>query len=133
MKRLVVLITVCWLGLSSLSVAQRPNTTTLRSSPTLSSGEIQATPEMWFYDQERRRYEDPKTAVRANAEFRASQRHQRMAALKWHGFSNARPVASPDPFHGHYSPRWVGNGYTPGWFSGGGNSSIVLSQPRVRR
>ena len=52
--------------------AQRPNTTTLRSSPTLSSGEIQATPEMWFYDQERRRYEDPKTAVRANAEFRAA-------------------------------------------------------------
>jgi hypothetical protein len=133
MKRLVILLAIHAIVFSTPAYAQRANRTTVRSAPTLSSGEVQGTPEMWFYDQERRRYDDPKTAVRANAEFRNSQRQQRMAALKWHGYSNARPTASPDPFHGHYSPRFVGNGYTPGWWHGSGNASVVLTQPRVRR
>jgi hypothetical protein len=102
-------------------------------SPTLSPGEVQATPEMWFYEQERLFYADPKNAVRANAEYRAYQRARRMAALKWYGFSNSRPMASPDPVHGTYSPRWVGNGYIPSYWVGAGNSAVIVAQEPVRR
>ncbi len=116
----------------------RPQPTGARSvtalpAPTLSPGEVQATPEMWFYEQERLRYADPKNAVRANAEYRSAQRARRMAALKWFGFSNSRPIANPDPFHGTYSPRFVGNGYIPSQWHGGGSSTVVIAQERVRR
>jgi hypothetical protein len=77
--------------------------------PTLSPGELKATPEMWFYEQYMHQYLDPKMAVRANAEFRANQRQQRLAAMQWFGFSNSRPRASPDPVHGDYSPHWSSN------------------------
>ena len=70
----------------------------------------QVTPEMWIYSQEMRRYEDPQQAVRRKAELRASQRAARLAAMKWFGFSNARPQANPVPFMSAYSPAWVGNG-----------------------
>jgi hypothetical protein len=102
-------------------------------APTLSPGEIQATPEMWFYEQERLFYADPKNAVRANAEYRAYQRARRLAALRWYGFSNSRPIASPDPFHGTYSPRWVGNGYIPSHWIGGGGSTVIVAQEPARR
>jgi len=69
------------------------------------------TPEMWFYSQERDRYDDPAQAVRRKAELRAAQRSQRIAAMKWFGFSNARPQASVTPMMGIYSPAWAGNGY----------------------
>jgi hypothetical protein len=103
------------------------------SAPTLSPGEIQATPEMWFYEQERLFYADPKNAVRANAEFRAYQRARRLAALRWYGFSNSRPLANPDPIHGIYSPRWVGNGYIPSHWIGGGGSTVIIAHEPARR
>ena len=113
------------------STVDQPRVTT--QAPTLSPGELQATPEMWFYEQERLRYLDPKNAVRANAEFRAGQRARRLAALKWFGFSNARPTANPDPFHGSYSPRWVSGGYVPSQWSGVGGATVIIAQDRVRR
>ena len=103
------------------------------SAPTLSPGELQATPEMWFYEQAVRRYDDPKNAVRANAEFRARQRSRRLAALRWFGFSNSRPRANPDPVHGSYSPRWVGKGYEPSHWTAGGTATIVVAQDPPRR
>jgi hypothetical protein len=77
---------------------------------TISPGE---TPELWLYEQERRRSEDPEVIVRANAQQRAAERRARLAALAWFGISNSRPEANPDPVHGPYSPRWVSNGYQP--------------------
>jgi hypothetical protein len=71
----------------------------------------QVTPEMWIYSQEMRRYEDPQQAVRRKAELKASQRADRLATMKWFGFSNSRPQANPVPFMSVYSPTWVGNGY----------------------
>jgi hypothetical protein len=71
----------------------------------------QVTPEMWIYSQEMRRYEDPQQAVRRKAELKAAQRTSRLAAMKWFGFSNARPQANPVPFMSVYSPTWIGNGY----------------------
>lgn len=72
------------------------------------------TPEMWFYEQERIRYEDPKAAIRRRAELRAAQRDQRLAALKWYGFSNSRPMVNTTPaMGGSYSPYWGSNTYDP--------------------
>jgi hypothetical protein len=113
------------------STADQRRVTT--QAPTLSPGELQATPEMWFYEQERLRYVDPKNAVRANAEFRAGQRARRLAALRWFGFSNARPTANPDPFHGSYSPRWVSGAYIPSQWSGVGSATVVIAPERPRR
>ncbi|HEX5103937.1 MAG TPA: hypothetical protein VFV87_09015 [Pirellulaceae bacterium] len=69
------------------------------------------TPDMWYYSQEIQRHDDPAQAVRRKAELRAAQRMQRIAAMKWFGFSNSRPQASPVPMMGMYSPVWIGNGY----------------------
>lgn len=69
------------------------------------------TPEMWIYSQELQRHDDPALAVRRKAEIRAAQRMQRIAAMKWFGFSNSRPQASTTPMMGSYSPAWIGNGY----------------------
>ena len=88
---------------------------------------------MWFYEQERLFYADPKNAVRANAEFRAYQRARRLAAQRWYGFSNSRPQANPDPIHGTYSPRWVGNGHNPSHWIGGGGSTVIIAQEPARR
>jgi hypothetical protein len=76
---------------------------------TISPGELKATPEMWFYEQYMRQYQDPKMAVRANAEFRANQRQRRLEAMRWFGFSNSRPRVSADPFNGDYAPVWTSN------------------------
>src|SRR4051794_40932465 len=70
---------------------------------TISLGDVSPTPEMWFYAQERQRYDDPKAAVRRNAEFDAAQRQARLAARRWFGYSNARPIADPIPMMGDYS------------------------------
>ena len=89
----------------------------------------QVTPEMWIYSQEVRRYEDPQQAVRRKAELRASQRAERLAAMKWFGFSNARPQANPVPFMSVYSPTWVGNGYDRyDWVGGSAPRTLVLLQ-----
>jgi hypothetical protein len=70
-------------------------------------------PELWYYSEQVRRHDDPAQAVRRKAELRAEQRMGRIAAMKWFGFSNARPQASPIPMMGAYSPAWVGNGLDP--------------------
>jgi hypothetical protein len=69
------------------------------------------TQEMWFYSEQMRRYDDPAQAVRRKAELKAAQRLGRLNAMKWYGFSNARPQAGATPMMGIYSPAWVGNGY----------------------
>lgn len=107
-----------WLSLASVlllvccatpAVAQKP-TVTVRPVPAMSGqfsmGELTPTPEMWFYEQALRQYQDPKTAVRTAAEFRADQRQRRLAAQKWFGVSNQRPRASVDGIHSDYSPGW---------------------------
>ncbi len=70
----------------------------LKPITSISPGELKATPEMWFYEQYMRQYQDPKMAVRANAEFQADQRQRRLEAMHWFGFSNSRPRACSDPY-----------------------------------
>jgi hypothetical protein len=68
---------------------------------------------MWFYEQERKRHDDPKLTIRSRAEQRAAQRQERLASLKWYGFSNARPTVSPTPWFAGYSDHWGSNSYDP--------------------
>lgn len=74
---------------------------------------IERTPEMWLYEQERIRYEDPKAAVRRKAELRAARRADRIATMKWYGMSNSRPRVSSTPTMDTYSPYWGSNTYNP--------------------
>jgi hypothetical protein len=90
------------------------------------------TPEMWLYQQEMRRYNDPLQAVRQNAATRADQRRARLATQQWFGFSNTRPQASPVPFMDMYSPTWVSNSWNPyAWIGSGQAWSQVRVEPIV--
>jgi hypothetical protein len=88
---------------------QTPHPTGATTIPSLSLPTV--TPEVWLYSQEIRRHDDPAQAVRRKAEAKSDQRMQRIAAMKWYGFSNARPQAAVTPFTSTYSPAWIGNGY----------------------
>ncbi len=86
-------------------------------------------PDMWFYQQYQKRYDDPQTAVRRKAEFRAQQRQLRIATRKWYGLSNSRPQVSPLPWTSTYGAQWQGNYYRPdAWFSAG-RPTVILTTP----
>ncbi|HEY2827964.1 MAG TPA: hypothetical protein VGJ04_10220 [Pirellulales bacterium] len=99
--------------------------------PAISPGDVTATPEMWFYEQAIRRYDDPKNAVRAAAEFKANQRRARIAAMDWYGYSNSRPASGIDPFAGPLSPTWIGNGYNPNTWIAPARPAAVWAIPGV--
>ena len=102
-----------------------------QESHPISTGEVTPTPEMWFYEQERRRWDDPMTIVRANAEERSAQRRARIAAMAWYGMSNARPNVSPDPMDTPYANHWRGNGYQPtDWLGATSHGTIILEANR---
>jgi hypothetical protein len=96
-------------GMARLVQAQGPISESRELRRDQGQATVSPTPEMWFYEQERVRYEDPKGAVRRKAEARAAQREGRLASLKWYGMSNSRPVAGTTPLFGTYSPMWVSN------------------------
>ena len=100
-----------------------------------SASEMQpiTTPEMWFYQQNMRLYEDPKVAVRKKAEFRAQQRQQRIAAQKWYGFSNARPTVNATPWGGMYSPAWTASASRPYGWNNIGRPVIVHDSSQIFR
>jgi len=109
MRRLSIVIAILLVPAAVPALADRPLAQQLGSESGISPGELRTTPEMWFYQQYQREYQDPKMAVRRAAEYRAAQRQQRLTAQKWFGFSNQRPQAGPDPFHGDWSPAWASN------------------------
>ena len=118
MSRLLIAPALLLLFLAVPARAERP-TPMGDGATTISPGELKATPEMWFYEQQLRQYKDPKAAVREKANLRAEQRQARVESMKWFGFSNSRPQASSDPYHGDYSPRWTSNSnYYPSRWNG---------------
>lgn len=131
MKRLTFALSALSLLVAVPAMAQRvtpPASKPAQQPVTLgiSPGEVAATPEMWFYQQQLQQYQDPKMAVRAKAEMRAAARMRRMTALKWFGFSNQRPTAGVDPYHGDYSPSWTGNnGHYPFRWNGYGQPWVT--------
>lgn len=77
----------------------------------LATDHVETTPEMWFYQQEQARYEDPHEAVRRKAEYAAAQRQWRIAMMKAQGLSKLRPTESHTPLFSSYLPtqdlyRW---------------------------
>lgn len=127
MKTFSIACSVLFVLLTVPALAQNPATRQLSSPGTISPGELTPTPEMWFYQQYRREYQDPKEAVRRKAEFRAAQRQRRIAAMKWFGLSNARPRVSSDPWHSDYSPGWSSNNsFYPFQWNGYGQPLIVV-------
>ncbi|MCC6123546.1 MAG: hypothetical protein IT426_01140 [Pirellulales bacterium] len=101
------------------------------AQPTIptATGELRATPEMWFYEQYVREYKDPKNAVRANAEFTAKQRANRLAAMRWFGLSNSRPRVGADPVN-VYPPAWVSNTpLQPNRWQATGGQPYYLARP----
>lgn len=81
---------------------------------------VAMSPEMDRYQQELQRWDDPQQAVRRAAEERAAQRRQRIAARKWYGVSNARPIVSHTPFMYWYAPRraFYDNNFESSWRGG---------------
>ncbi|MFO7902453.1 MAG: hypothetical protein R6U98_07325 [Pirellulaceae bacterium] len=115
MKRLMIgLAMVPAILISSGAVAQDPEKLPKSErQPLANADEIEPTEDMWFYLQELQRYDDPQIAIRRKEELKAKQRRQRLAAMKWYGYSPGRPPANPMPTMGHHSPMWVGNGSDP--------------------
>jgi len=97
----------------------------------ISPGEIAPTPEMWFYEQYLRQYQDPQMAVRQRAEIRAEQRRKRLAARRWFGLSNVRPMAGSDPYHGDFSPRWSSNNSRYPFQWNGIGATMVVVRPKI--
>ena len=126
-----------WIGLgcltllASLGINPASAQTIASGAPTekeISTTPVQETPEMWLYQKEMQRYDSPKQAVRRKAEFASHQRQLRMAALKWYGMSNSRPVVNPTPWMGMYSPAWVsGTGVPFGWPRQYRSSTVIIT------
>lgn len=109
MKRLLIAGSILFALAALPAMAGTPPTEPVAPESPISPGEVRATPEMWFYEQYRQEYQDPKMAVRRAAEFRGEQRRQRLAAMAWFGMSNQRPQVSHDPFNADWSPSWTSN------------------------
>lgn len=102
------------------------------SSLHVSWGQLQPTADMWLYEQRKADYLDPKLAVRRKAEQKTAERQSRIAAMKWYGLSNSRPVANPTPFTGVYSPGWHANNYNSyRWSWTGGYPLLLVRSARV--
>ena len=79
-----------------------------------------------FYRQRLRRYDEGAMAVRRKAQYRAQQRMNRIAALKWFGISNSMPIASTTPWSGLYSAAWVSNTRRPQAWMGTTRTTVVV-------
>jgi hypothetical protein len=112
--------------LASRSHAQKPAPQNHDLRRDVTTSQTTPTPEMWFYEQERNRYEDPRAAVRRKAELRAAQRGERLATMKWYGQSNSRPLVSTTPHCDTYGAGWVSNTSNPYLWRGGSSSSVVV-------
>ena len=109
-------------GLTSVTGAQSPP-----PEESIEGEESSQSIEHWYYQEMLERYDNPKTAVRKKAEFRAQQRRGADAATKWYGFSNSRPVAAAVPFTSHlYSPRWEGSRVRPYTWHTNGRPTVVV-------
>ncbi len=135
MKRLLPLLVPCLALAAALMCSPAQAQDSAGDDNATSAATPTMTPEMWYYMQEMQRYDDPAQVVRRNAEFSASQRRARLAAMKWFGVSNSRPQAWVTPFTASYSPMSAGNGWGPYWWAGGsyGRTAIQIDYVESRR
>lgn len=78
--------------------------------------ETQSDHSQWYYGSE----EKPKKSIaQQKAELRAEQRMDRLASMRWYGFTPGRPTATGMPFTTMYSPAWTRPGGQPfAWYTG---------------
>ncbi len=113
---LAVLATI-WLASAGLTQAQESGRKPLIYGGEMSMGELTPTPEMWFYQQELRQFQDPHAMVRRRAEFKAAQRHARIESSAWFGIYNSRPTTQYTPFMGGtYGPAFGGSRDFNRWY-----------------
>jgi hypothetical protein len=101
---------------------------------------VEATPEVWMYLHDYKRYQDPKEAVRQKAIARATQRQNRLESQRWYGHSKLRPNAGAMPQTSvFYGQQWGGLPWSPNlWtpysttYRRNGGSSAQYYYPSVR-
>lgn len=130
MKPIALCVTACLVLGAVRAQAQQPRAgkpaAARKTAPDNSASLSQLNPEMWLYEQELRRHDDPKMAVRRKAEFKMHQRQQRIAAMEWYGFNNSRPVISPAAWNGGFeSAGWISNSYNHPLDWSGGTATLI--------
>ncbi len=130
---IAVALLVSLMAMPAQAQAPAENGSTLRFSGGITPGEVAATPEMWFYQEQMNRRNDPKEALRRKAEFRTAQREARLASRRWFGVSMARPTTSTAIMNGESSAMWTGGDplYPYRW-SGSGPVIVVNQFSRSR-
>ncbi|MCA9216785.1 MAG: hypothetical protein KDB27_27135 [Planctomycetales bacterium] len=110
---LSALLFVGALNATTQAQAVSPSDATANDSVDLPSG-VEASPEMWMYLHEYKRYQDPKESVRSKAIARAKQRQARIESQKWYGHSKLRPNATAIPqMSVRYGHQWGGLAWDP--------------------
>jgi hypothetical protein len=102
-------------SLSQVGIAARANAQ--RSGESAEAEEADSDHRQWYYGSE----ETPKKSIaQQKSELKAQQRMDRLASLRWYGFTPGRPTASSTPFTTmHYGPTWTRPGGQPfAWYTG---------------
>lgn len=129
MKWLAIAVVLLLPLMAVTASAANPGDATAGLGISISPGDVAATPDMWFYEQYLRQYQDPKLAVRRRAEFRADQRDKRLAAQRWFGVFNSRPTVGTEAYHSDYAPRWSSNNrYYPFRWQGVGSPVVIVQR-----
>ncbi len=135
MRWLPIAVTLLVVLMAVPAQAQAPaeNGSTMRFSGGIAPGEVTATPEMWFYQEQMLRRDDPKEAVRRKAEFRTAQRESRLASRRWFGVSLMRPTMSTAVMDGEGAAVWTGTDpfYPYRW--SGRTPAVVVNRAEVPR
>lgn len=105
---IAVALLVVLMAIPAQVQAPAENESTMRFSGGITPGEVTATPEMWFYQEQMLRRDDPKEAVRRKAEFRTAQREARIESRRWFGVSLMRPMTSTAIMDGEAAAVWTG-------------------------
>jgi hypothetical protein len=118
MKRFAIAVSMVLLSATMVAAQGKdatPKSSTPKTAPAdatmISPGELKPTPEMWFYQQYLRQYQDPKAMLHMKGDLEATQRARRLNAMKWFGLSNQRPRVAIDALHSDSSPSWASNNW----------------------
>jgi len=103
-----MVLLVVLMAMPALAQTPAESSSSMRFGGGITPGEVTATPEMWFYQEQMARRDDPKEAVRRKAEFRTAQREARLASRRWYGVSLARPMTSTAIMNGESAAVWTG-------------------------
>lgn len=106
-----IVVTLSLAAAAPLSAQEPPEPGTMPPADTRMESDL------YLYLQAMERYEEPRQAVRRKAEEKSAQRRDRLASMKWYGYSPSRPTTNYVPWTSSYGQHWVGNGPNPySWY-----------------